>query len=38
MSSADGYMEGSEIATLEAFINTVTDIKIYFQTYSYSGL
>lgn len=27
MSSADGYMEGSEIATLEAFINTLPEFK-----------
>jgi tellurite resistance protein len=27
MSSADGYMEGSEIATLEGFINTLPEFK-----------
>lgn len=27
MSSADGYMEGSEVATLEAFINTLPEFK-----------
>jgi thioredoxin-like negative regulator of GroEL len=27
MSSADGYLEGSEIATLEAFINTLPEFK-----------
>jgi tellurite resistance protein len=27
MSSVDGYLEGSEIATLEAFINTLPEFK-----------
>ena len=27
MASADGYMEGSEIETLEAFINTLPEFK-----------
>jgi tellurite resistance protein len=27
MSSADGYLEGAEIATLEAFINTLPEFK-----------
>ena len=32
-----GTLLNNPEAGLDAFINTVSDIKVYFQTYSYSG-
>jgi hypothetical protein len=32
-----GVTFGADKAQLERFINAVTDIKIFFQTYAYSG-